>query len=100
MAFSITSRTPVSFGSKQGVALLINITSYATGGEVITPAVLGLESGAVPFILSATPAQATTPFIFTHDRANNKLVAFDAAVPAEVVATTAVGAVELVVLQQ
>lgn len=99
MAFSITSRTPVSFGSKQGVALLINISSYATGGEVITPAALGMESGAVPYIVNVIPANAMTPYVFTHDRTNNKLLAYDMA-GTEITATTAIGACELIVLQQ
>lgn len=97
MASTITARTPVNFGSKNGATLLLDITSYPTNGESITPAILGLESGSVPTILAAIPTE-TADVIFMHDRANNKLVATVASTGAEVANAVDLGIVELTVL--
>lgn len=98
MASSISSRTPIAMGNKTGVVLLLDITSYPTNGESLTPAILGLESGSVPIITGCTPTEAAgAGHTVLHDRANNKLKVFDAA-GVEVVNTTDLGIFELTVL--
>lgn len=92
------SRRHINFGSENGVRVRLDITSYSTGGESITPTVLGLETTAVPHIVGAIPVE-TADVIFQHDRANNKLIATVASTGAEVAATVDLGEIELTVLQ-
>lgn len=91
------SRKPMSLGSEEGVRLRLDITSYATGGESITPTILGLDSAAVPHLVSAIPSEPAqaTDLYFIHDRANNKLLAHVASTGAEVANTTDLGVVSI-----
>lgn len=96
-AIVASSRKTMSFGSEEAVRCRLDITSYATNGESITPTILGLESAAKPVLVTAIPIE-TADVIFLHDRANNKLKATVASTGAEVANTTDLGEVQLVVL--
>lgn len=77
--------------------IVLDVTSYPTGGESITNAILGIEGTAKPFIF-ATPIE-TSDVIFRHDRTNNKLIATVASTGAQVANLTDVGEIELLVVQ-
>lgn len=96
------SRKTMSFGSEEAVRLRLDITSYPTNGESITPTILGLESSAVPVIVAAygvEPAQADNNLVhFVHDRANNKLKAIVCSTGVELANGEDLGEVELIFL--
>lgn len=95
------SRKPINFGSENGVFLRLDITSYATNGESVTAAILGLETSATPRIISALPAEPAqaTDVYFIHDRANNKLKAHVASTGLEVANATDLGEVSILAIQ-
>lgn len=97
MASTITNRTPINCGSARGVLLTLDITSYPTNGEAVTPTILGLEGSSAPRIF--VTSSETLDVHLVHDRANNKLKAVVSSTGAEVANTTDLGTFELLVLQ-
>lgn len=97
MASSLANRSPCNVGSLRGVVVDIDITSYPTNGESVTPAILGLEGSQVPTI-QVTGTEGLD-VVLVHDRVNQKLKAFVASTGAEVANTTDIGTFRLVALQ-
>lgn len=61
-------------------SVVLNISSYATGGESITNAILGLPYDSDPFMVSCVRrGNAVAPLFASHDTTNNKVILHDAA---------------------
>lgn len=86
MALTISNRNPGVAGNKRRNTLDITFdSSYATGGESLTPAALGLVN--VDVVL----ATGSGGYVFKYDKANQKLLAFTGG--SEVSSTTDLSAV-------
>ncbi len=97
MTSTLANRQPCNVGSLRGLIVDIDITSYPTNGESVTPAILGLEGSQVPTILVIGTEGLDAHLV--HDRANNKLKAVVSSTGAEVANTTDIGTFRLLVLQ-
>lgn len=99
MTFTTLERRPVNLGSRNGVIMRIDITSYSTGGEALTPAALGLESASVLtlFAQPSEPAQNSDQVGYW-DRANDKLLIDVASTGAEVASATDLGTWEILAI--
>lgn len=96
------SRKSMSLGSEEAARLRLDITSYPTNGEPFTAATAGLESSAVPFVVSAIPcepAEAQNKLVrLVHDRANGKLIAIVSSTGAEAANGLDLGEFEITVI--
>lgn len=60
--------------------VVLDITSYTTGGETITNEVLGLPYASDPYITGCVRrGNAVAPLMGAHDTTNNKLILHDGA---------------------
>lgn len=79
MALTITPILITVFGNKRAVLAEITFDdNYATGGESLTPANLGLQAIDAMFVDAGAAAAGTAAVTVKYDRTNKKLQAFGA----------------------
>lgn len=93
MTSTVTDRFPHNGGDVH--TILLDITSYPTGGESITNSILGLPFDADPLVIGVVGREDNV--FGRHDTTNNKLILFDEG--GEIANATDVGVVAITVRQ-
>lgn len=74
MTNTIISRTRCKFGNVDAVIVVMDVTGYSAGGEVVTAAILGLEGQQKPLITSVVARETNgRNVVWEHDVATEKL---------------------------
>lgn len=94
MASTKIASQKLSLGNVEGVHIRLDITSYPTNGESITPTILGLEGAGKPRLLGNPIPLETLDLGFLYDRTNQKLKAVVLSTGLEVANGTDLGEIE------